>query len=168
MAPAQREQYRERCLDPSNTLADVLAWLTGEGVSVSLSAVHRDAQWFAADAATERIRRCSDVAAEIGDAVRASGDVSAMPSATINLFVQRSLDFLLSNPDFGIEDLTRWGNFGKSLASVMAADLLRYKAQVEADAREAAAEAKRLAGESTGDMREQLEALADGILSVGK
>jgi hypothetical protein len=170
----QLDGYRDLALSPEARLSDLVAYCVERGVSVSVSMAHRDREAYRDDSRdveleVEKIRVRSQAARQFVEAMDADPDGVAKTEAGVSrMWHELMFDFMAQGPEIGPDDLTRWANLGKALASNKAAEILRYRAEVERRARQVAAEAKQLATESTGDMRERLTQLADAMLSVGK
>ncbi len=174
MGPDALDGYRDLALSADARLSDLVAYCVERGVAVSPSMAHRDRLAFRdelrdVELEVERIRARSQAAQRFVAAMETDPDGVARTEAGVSrMWHELVFDFMASGPEIGPDDLTRWANLGKALASNKAAEILRYRAEVERRAREAADEARQLADESSGDMRERLTALADGILSVGR
>lgn len=165
-------EYRQLCLPRvlggrEYTLEKIVAWLKPHGVTSNTSSVHRDAEYFRAVAESrQRLSAASSAARDIVADLEHSDAVAGMQAATVSLFTQMSMDFLMKEKEISLDDLPKFSKFGSTLARLTASEISRYKAEVERRAQAAANKARQLADGAKGDVAEQLASLANEILGV--
>lgn len=142
MTAEQIETYRAKCVDVSLRLEDVLEWVVSEGISSSLSAVHRDSQAFRVAAACDRVRASERIAGQIA-AASSGGDIAGTQAAASKLLSQMVLEFAVSNPTIELADVTKFANLCKGVAALNAAEVIRYREQVKQAAAAAAEQVRK-------------------------
>ncbi|HUX17301.1 MAG TPA: hypothetical protein VMW52_12570 [Phycisphaerae bacterium] len=169
-------EYRALCLPreaggKGATYSAIIKWLGRHGVKSSLSMVQRDAEHFRAVA--ERLQRMTlagQSARQIVSELESSGGVANMQAATVQVFTNQVLDFLLADGSgINADNVAAMSKLGATLARLTGSEISRYRAEVERKAAQAAAKARELAASGPkADVRTQLKDLADQILGVAK
>lgn len=167
LSDADFAEYRTRCLARKGTYEAIVKWAAGKGVKLSPSMVQRDSQYFRqVEETKERLRASRQAAEEIVAAAMEDDSVAAMQSAATQIYTQMVMDFLIAEKTIALDDLTKYSKLGQALARLTHSQISVYRADVERRAAQAAEKAKALAGASKGNVRQQLNALAEEILGV--
>ena len=130
-------EYRRLCLPRDSggageKLERIVEWAAQppRGVKLSLSMVHRDAEYFAATAeAIERVSRAGTAARQIATEAVAAGGVANLQQAAVNVFTQQVLDLLLTGGGVTDENAGTMAKVGAALAALTRAETQRSQAE---------------------------------------